>query len=98
MQKGLVAMLALVSAITPLPGCKQQAGDQKAPAAGSAAAVASGDAAGATSEEAKDDELAKKVSEYIYCMNHTSKAVITSRSTYLSWANEKTGPTGKESN
>lgn len=51
-----------------------------------------------TSEEGKDGELSAKLGEYIDCMNGTSKRVVQSRNRYLSWADEKLGPTGKERN
>jgi hypothetical protein len=51
-----------------------------------------------SSEEDKDAELSSKLGEYIQCMNGTSKRVVQSRNRYLSWADEKLGPTGKERN
>jgi Protein of unknown function (DUF3829) len=84
-----------------LGGCKQIAEAKKAAEALKAAASAVKDAQGPaiSSEEDKDAELGNKLSQYISCMNGTSKRVVDSRNRYLSWvADEKVGPTGKERN
>jgi len=93
------AALGLTSLFS-LGGCKQIAEARKAAEALKAAASAVADAKGPaiSSEEDKDAELGNKLGDYISCMNGTSKRVIDSRNRYLSWADEKTGPTGKERN
>lgn len=40
--------------------------------------------------------LGKKLQPYIACINRLSERSLSSRERYLSWVNEKTGPTGKE--
>jgi hypothetical protein len=89
-----------LSCLAGLAGCKQIAEARKAAEALKAAASAVADAKGPaiSSEEDKDAELGNKLGDYISCMNGTSKRVIDSRNRYLSWADEKTGPTGKERN
>lgn len=42
--------------------------------------------------------LGKKLQPYIACINRLSERSLSSRERYLSWVNEKTGPTGKERN
>ena len=93
------AALGVVSLFS-LGGCKQIAEAKKAAEALKAAASAVADKGTAvSSEEDKDAQLGSKLSEYISCMNGTSKRVIDSRNRYLSWiADEKVGPTGKERN
>src|SRR6187549_886849 len=87
--------LVSLSSLSGLAGCKQIAEAKKAAealkAAASAATAAKGP--GVSSEEDKDAELGNKLGDYISCMNGTSKRVIDSRNRYLSWADEKTGPT-----
>ena len=93
---GAVGLLSL-SAFSGLAGCKQIADAKKAAEdlkAAASAATTNGPAI--SSEEDKDAELGNKLGEYISCMNGTSKRVIDSRNRYLSWADEKTGPSGKE--
>jgi hypothetical protein len=81
-------------------GCSKLEEAKKAARALQAAASAVADAKpalqGASSEEEKDVQLGNKLGEYINCMNYTSKRVVDSRNRYLSWVNEKSGPTGKE--
>jgi hypothetical protein len=89
----LVAFLGLVG----VSGCKQIAEAKKA-AESLKAAAAEAKAPEISSEEGKDAELSAKLGEYIRCMNGTSKRVVQSRNRYLSWADEKLGPTGKERN
>jgi len=92
--------LGVVSLLS-LGGCKQIAEAKKAAEALKAAASAVKDAKGPaiSSEEDKDAELGNKLSQYISCMNGTSKRVVDSRNRYLSWVvDEKVGPTGKERN
>jgi len=99
------ASVCVLLAVTALPGCKQIAEARKAAEAlkGAANAAASamkeGKAPAVTSEEDKDAQLGDKLSEYISCLNYTSKRETESRSRYLTYiANEKVGPTGKEPN
>lgn len=40
--------------------------------------------------------LGKKLQPYIACINRLSERSLSSRERYLSWVNEKTGPTGRE--
>lgn len=42
--------------------------------------------------------LGKKLQPYIACINRLSERSLSSRERYLSWVNEKTGPTGRERN
>ena len=90
---GLVALVGLLG----VSGCKQVAEARKA-AESLKAAAAEGKVPGATSDESNDRQLSLKLAEYIRCMNGTSKRVVQSRNRYLSWADEKLGPTGKERN
>jgi hypothetical protein len=80
-----------------LAGCKQIEQARKAAQTLKQTAEAAKDTE-VTSEEGKDAELSTKLGEYIDCMNGTSKRVVQSRNRYLSWADEKLGPTGKERN
>ncbi len=43
-----------------------------------------------------DAQLSEKVDPYVDCINQVSPAVFNSRRYYLSWCDEKSGPTGKE--
>ena len=94
-----VAALGVTSWLS-LGGCKQIAEAKKAAEALKAAASAVQDAKapGVSSEEEKDAQLGSKLGQYISCMNGTSKRVVDSRNRYLSWVDEKVGPTGKERN
>jgi len=100
MNKLFFAALLAAMSLFSLGGCKQIAEARKAAealkAAASAAAASKGP--GISSEEDKDAELGAKLGEYISCMNGTSKRVVESRNRYLSWVDEKIGPTGKERN
>src|SRR5829696_1931441 len=101
MNKLFFAAAALgIMSLGSLAGCKQIDEARKAAAALKAAASAAADAKGPaiSSEEDKDAELGAKLGEYISCMNGTSKRVVDSRNRYLSWVDEKLGPTGKERN
>jgi Protein of unknown function (DUF3829) len=82
--------------ITGLSGCKQLEEARKAAQALKQTAEAK--SSELDSEESKDAQLSAKLGEYIDCMNGTSKRVVQSRNRYLSWADEKLGPTGKERN
>lgn len=99
MNKPVFAACAVL-VVASLSGCKQIAEARKAAEALKAAASAVAQAKGPaiSSEEDKDSELGSKLGEYISCMNGTSKRVVDSRNRYLSWVDEKTGPTGKERN
>ena len=44
----------------------------------------------------KDSPLLAKLATYARCYNTVSHRIVSSRRRYLSWVNEKTGPTGKE--
>jgi Protein of unknown function (DUF3829) len=83
--------------VTYLAGCKQIEEARKAAQTLKEAAEAA-KVPELTSEEGKDAELGAKLGEYIECMNGTSKRVVQSRNRYLSWVDEKLGPTGKERN
>jgi len=102
MKKLNLAVVWVGLAAVSLAGCKQIAEAKKAAEAlrAAASAVTDGKVAvpGVSSEEDKDEKLGSKLGEYISCMNNTSKRVIDSRNRYLSWVDEKTGPTGKERN
>ncbi|RYZ06312.1 MAG: DUF3829 domain-containing protein [Myxococcales bacterium] len=94
MNKLWVVMLCGAAA---LAGCKQiEEARKAAQTLKQTAEAAKGGTVG--SEEEKDAELSAKLGEYIDCMNGTSKRVVQSRNRYLSWADEKLGPTGKERN
>jgi hypothetical protein len=99
MNKPVFAAFAVIF-VASLSGCKQIAEARKAAEAlkAAASAVAQAKGPGISSEEDKDSELGSKLGEYISCMNGTSKRVVDSRNRYLSWVDEKTGPTGKERN
>jgi hypothetical protein len=75
-------------------GCKQL--DEARKAAQTLKETAEAKGSPLESEESKDAELSAKLGEYIDCMNGTSKRVVQSRNRYLSWVDEKLGPTGKE--
>lgn len=90
---GVVALCGVLS----LVGCKQLEEARKAAETLKKTAEAA-KTPEVTSEEGKDAELSGKLGEYIDCMNVTSKRVVQSRNRYLSWADEKLGPTGKERN
>ncbi len=100
MNKRFFAAAVGLMSLTLLGGCKQIAEARKAAEAlkAAASAVTASKGPGISSEEDKDAELGSKLGEYISCMNGTSKRVIDSRNRYLSWADEKVGPTGKERN
>jgi hypothetical protein len=105
MKKVHFASFCVLAAMAALPGCKQFAEARKAAeslkgaASAAASAIADGKAPAATSEEDKDAQLGDKLSEYISCLNYTSKRETESRSLYLTYiVNEKVGPTGKEPN
>ncbi|MDF3069386.1 MAG: hypothetical protein K0R38_4987 [Polyangiaceae bacterium] len=89
-------VIALSGAVS-LAGCKQLEEARKAAQTLKQTAEAA-KGSDITSEEGKDAELSTKLGEYIDCMNGTSKRVVQSRNRYLSWADEKLGPTGKERN
>ena len=90
----LVGLLGLAS----LNGCKQVEEAKKAAESLKAAAGQAKGEQASSDEEGKDRELGAKLAEYIRCMNGTSKRVVQSRNRYLSWADEKLGPSGKERN
>jgi len=100
MNKLLLGVLLGALSLVPVAGCKQIAEARKAAEAlkAAASAVAQSKGPGISSEEDKDAELSSKLGEYIGCMNGTSKRVVDSRNRYLSWVDEKVGPTGKERN
>jgi Protein of unknown function (DUF3829) len=90
-------LIVSIWGVSALLGCKQLDEARKAAQTLKETAEA---VKGATvnSEEDSDNELGAKLGQYIDCMNGTSKRVVQSRNRYLSWADEKLGPTGKERN
>ncbi len=100
MNKLFFAAAVGVTSLLSLGGCQQIAEARKAAEALKAAASAVADAKGPgiSSEEEKDAQLGAKLGAYIGCMNGTSKRVVDSRNRYLSWVDERVGPTGKERN
>jgi len=87
------ALVLVMCAFTAMSGCDKIRAIKKA---AEGAANSQGNAATGQEAADPDDALSEKLGEYIYCLNYTDKSVSGSRKYYLSWADEKTGPTGKE--
>ena len=73
-------------------GAASGAGDAAAAPGASTASAASA----AESEEEADAQMGEKISGYVDCLNRASPNVFSSRDRYLSWVDEKKGPTGKD--
>jgi hypothetical protein len=84
-------------------GCEKakEMANQVSEAAKSAAGAAQGvaeNAAGAVVEaDSPDAKLSHKLNGYVSCLNSYADRAFDARERYLSWVDEKTGPTGKES-
>lgn len=87
-----LALLFLLS--IPLAGCDKLVAALNE-GAQAAAAAADSKAGGPVTE---DDKLGEKLDAYIDCINDFSRSVHDSGDRYLDWVDEKTGPTGKETN
>jgi len=85
------ATLGVIFALTAITGCDKIRAIKKAAEGASAATTTA-----AQQAVDPDDALAEKLGEYINCLNYASKFASSSRKRYLSWVDEKTGPTGKE--
>lgn len=98
MNRSLLKLLLVLSALalaTTATGCKKF---KKTPADAGAAPTAGDDGEGdtETDDDKNDEKLSMKVGEYIRnCMNTMSSPIYHSRRMYASWA-PKSGPTGRE--
>jgi hypothetical protein len=65
-------------------------------AAGAVQGAAHNTASAAAAEVSPDDALNAKLNLYVQCINSYADRAFDSRARYLSWVDEKAGPTGKE--
>lgn len=95
------AALASILAIASLAGCKESTSKNEAaapPPASAENATAPAEPSAADAPAVNDDALNQKLGKYIDCYNRMTSSVVRTQKRYLSWVDEKTGPTGKERN